>query len=363
MLGDQKGPEFDDFDHPSRSRPLVFSPDGRKLAYATKRDGKEFILFGEEKGPAFAEVGDPVFSPDGGRLAYRAKAGERWFLAADTLEGPKPAAGTRATASLTAPLRKTVPTLIPHPVAVGDIIVGGATKKRWIGTEAPPDLEGGSCRPLDPERIPPGLSYRLYSFNEPLGECAGGAATACIDGGSGEPYFILNLPGCPVEKFRFAIAAPWNALPRRPKALKNHRDFAPIVRKLLDSKGLRQASVRIEYVHGIDLDGDGTEERIIHARSSKNDPVEYSTKEYSLLLLIKTVQGKPETTVISAWWPGEQATQGTYERYDSSYADANGDGIMEIIVNWMGYEESGIRVYTLQDGKPVNTELRFYEGI
>ena len=52
-----------------------------------------------------------------------------------------------------------------------------------------------------------------------------------------------------------------------------------------------------------------------------------------------------------------------YELHIKAYADANGDGVMEILVDWGYYEGSGIRVYALRDGKPVETELGYFNGL
>ena len=59
---------------PDTYRPMdiVFSPDGRTVAYAASKGGKEFIVVGEKKGEGFDKVSYPVFSPDGKTVAYAA---------------------------------------------------------------------------------------------------------------------------------------------------------------------------------------------------------------------------------------------------------------------------------------------------
>jgi hypothetical protein len=274
IRGDHKGPGSD-IDGSLRNPLLVFSSNGRMLAYRVKGKEKEFMRYGEQKGPEFDEVGNPVFSPDSGRIAYRARQGKQWFVEVSAMEGQKTAAAPWSGSSLPVLLSKTVPRRLPHPVAVGGNIIGGAMKSRWVNIDAvvpphladmPPDWTGKQCLPLNQESIPSELGFKLYSFDRFLGECAASRVLACISPASGEPRLDVSFPGCLVKAFEIAIAGSWNAIPRRPNVLKNRQDFTPIVRKFLDSKGRKQAPVHIEYVHGIDLDGDGKEEQIINAR-------------------------------------------------------------------------------------------------
>ncbi|MFO1422267.1 MAG: hypothetical protein U1F70_01220 [Candidatus Competibacteraceae bacterium] len=93
---DQKGPAFDGAGFP------VFSPDGGKVAYRAREGNQWFVMRGDEKGPAFDDIGyytvpdtgrgsdivDVVFSPDGRQLAYAARQGEQWFIVRDGQPGP-----------------------------------------------------------------------------------------------------------------------------------------------------------------------------------------------------------------------------------------------------------------------------------
>ena len=367
MLGDRKGPEFD-FADSSRSRPLAFTPDARQLAYRAKQDGKEFILLGENKGPSFDEVGNPVFSPDGGRLAYRARLGgqasPQWLMVVSALENRKTAAGAQAIAPWTVPFTKRVPQLLPHPVVVGGNLLGGATKSRWIDTDTftPSDLEADQCRMLNPETLPTGLRYKFYAFDKALGQCTGGPASVCLSGSSGTTHLRVDFPECAVRDYKIALAAPWNALPRRPRIIKDRQPYLPIVGKFLEDRGHKQLTILIESIHGIDLDGDGKEEFVINTQSRKELPEDRSAKYFSMVLLVRSTNGRNEAIAIDEGrWTQEH--QGDFEDFhDIRYADVNGDGILEIFVDWSRSAEFATRVYTLKDGQPVATALGFYEG-
>lgn len=71
---------------------LVFSPDGRHLAYGAIRDDQKQVLVidGVEQKP-YAEVSRPVFSPDGRHCAYAARNANRgpWLMVVDGAESPE----------------------------------------------------------------------------------------------------------------------------------------------------------------------------------------------------------------------------------------------------------------------------------
>ena len=63
---------------------LVYSGDGRAHAYAARREDGWVVVVDGHEGPVFDRVVTPVFSPDGTRLAYRArKDGKRFVVVAD----------------------------------------------------------------------------------------------------------------------------------------------------------------------------------------------------------------------------------------------------------------------------------------
>jgi hypothetical protein len=49
---------------------LAFSPDGRRLAYAGRRDGKWYAVIDGAEGIGYESVGRPAFSGDGSRAGH-----------------------------------------------------------------------------------------------------------------------------------------------------------------------------------------------------------------------------------------------------------------------------------------------------
>jgi len=76
-MNEKAGPTFDHVTMP------VFSPDGRKVVYRARQNGKRFIVVADAKGrilrkhPAYERIFDPVFTPDGKSVAYGVKDGDK----------------------------------------------------------------------------------------------------------------------------------------------------------------------------------------------------------------------------------------------------------------------------------------------
>jgi WD40 repeat protein len=72
VQGTRRGPEL------AGVGALVFSPDGTRLVYAGTRDERRWTVFGSDlEGREYTYVGTPVFSPDGSKLVYPVREGER----------------------------------------------------------------------------------------------------------------------------------------------------------------------------------------------------------------------------------------------------------------------------------------------
>jgi len=68
----------------SHSEPILFSSDGKRIAYRVEKGGERFLIIDGKKEKIYgdaSEYGLPVFSPDGKKIAYldcKVKEGEQW---------------------------------------------------------------------------------------------------------------------------------------------------------------------------------------------------------------------------------------------------------------------------------------------
>ncbi|MEO8448453.1 MAG: hypothetical protein ABI647_01610 [Gemmatimonadota bacterium] len=73
-----------------RTRPIVFSPDGKRIAYVASKAGRWLVVVDGVEGKAFDRigVGAPVFSPDSRRVAYIAEIAGKTMVVIDGIPGP-----------------------------------------------------------------------------------------------------------------------------------------------------------------------------------------------------------------------------------------------------------------------------------
>jgi hypothetical protein len=192
---------------------------------------------------------------------------------------------------------------------------------------------------------------------EPLGDAKGGkpersAEVPC------EETLAVSLSPKP-EKGVIAIAAPWNALPRKPKVIDpTEKVYVDAVRDFLKTKGLDHAKVIIDNILNIDLDGDGEQEVLISATNylSKEGriPMRSPAGSYSMVLLRRVAAGKVETQLVdgefhSKAYPRKGPDDASFDA-PSAYKviavlDLDGDGKMEVVVGSNYYEGEEITIY------------------
>jgi hypothetical protein len=144
------------------------------------------------------------------------------------------------------------------------------------------------------------VTYRVYGLTESLGEAKGGKAKL-EDVPCEETLFVALSPK--LEKGLIAIAAPWNALPRKPRVADTTQQiYIDAVSDFLKTKEIEQPKVKIDSILRIDLDGDGEEEVLISAtnyfRKDDHVPMRSPANSYSMVVLRRVVAGKVETQLV-----------------------------------------------------------------
>src|SRR6266404_9763505 len=125
-------------------------------------------------------------------------------------------------------------------------LFGAISDGKWIKADETEKLIGDET------------TYRVYGLTHVLGEAKGGKPKAVEDVCT-DTLSVSLLPK--PEKGVIALAAPWNALPRKPRVSDTTQQvYSDAVRDFLKMKGIEQPKVKIDSILRVDLDGNGEEE-------------------------------------------------------------------------------------------------------
>lgn len=225
-----------------------------------------------------------------------------------------------------------------HPIVEVEtgFLIGAQSNGKW--------LDGAQAA----KTFQPGTSFRIYSLVGEIGVASGGKPESAE-----EPCpetQIVPLSPKPEEGV-IALAAPWNALPRKPRTTDTTQPvYLQAMRDFLREHGIAEPKVKITQILRIDLDGDGEEEVLISATnySAKDDsvPSRAPAGSYSFVLLRRVTAGKVKTQLVT----GEFYAKATGFSAPNSYRilsilDLDGDGKLEVIVQSAYYEGGATTIY------------------
>jgi hypothetical protein len=233
-----------------------------------------------------------------------------------------------------------------HPIVEVEsgFLFGAISDGKWIKSDETAKLMGEET------------TYRVYGLTQALDEVKGAKPKAvedvCTD------TLSVSLSPEPEEGV-IAIAAPWNALPRKPQVTDpTQKTYVDAVREFLETKGIKQPKVKIDNILRVDLDGDGEEEVLISATNyfSKEGrvPMRSLAASYSMVLLRRVVAGKVETQlIVGEFYPKDYPKAKQEEgRFDApndykviATLDLDGDGKMEVVVHSHYYEGGETTIY------------------
>jgi hypothetical protein len=245
-----------------------------------------------------------------------------------------------------------------HPIVEvqSGYLFGAISDGKWIKADETAKLIGDET------------TYRVYGLTQALGEAKGGKPKAvedvCTD------TLSVSLSPKP-EKGEIALAAPWNALPRKPQVTDpTQKVYVDAVRDFLKKKGgIEQPQVKIDNILRVDLDGDGEEEVLISAtnyfRKDESVPMRSPAASYSMVLLRRVVAGNVETQlIVGEFYPKAYPKAAQEEgRFDApnvykviATLDLDGDGKMEVVIHSYYYEGGETTIYRC-DSKKVEALL------
>lgn len=205
------------------------------------------------------------------------------------------------------------------------------------------------------ERVDSIRRYRLYQLTDTLGTRAGTAPSSPAETCQNPTVRIRNRP--PSDRDVIGVAGPWNALPRVPSVQDTtQRVYKAAVADVLRERDveIEPATVRLDQVLRVDLEGDGTEEVLIVSHRRRGSATTALANDYALVLLRTVVEGTVHQRPLEEeYYPEKclaECAPSTY--WIAAVLDANGDGTMEVVTGFRYFEGEGKRLHAVDRDEP-----------
>jgi len=223
-------------------------------------------------------------------------------------------------------------------------LLGGFFQGKWLSPkDTAKALKGGE-------------TYQLCALTRFLGRARGSKPKPNPVGEVGPEFGITFTPAPKGREPVVAVGGTWKAMPRQPRLLtENLQPYIAAAAEILRSKGIIDPQVNLTQVIEIDLDGDGLKEVLACARrftmAHLSDVL--IDGDYSMVFLQKQAGETVRNILIEGQFqtasrpePGLALTWRVV-----GLVDADGDGVMEMVVNYTYYEGGGARLYELKRDK------------
>jgi hypothetical protein len=239
------------------------------------------------------------------------------------------------------------PAIVPLLDVESGYLLGGSRGGKWLKP------------PATATALKSGGTMRVFSANRALG-----TARTTPPKSEGAPcdetLWSKTSPNFANQNAQFALGGTHNPLPRKVQVENTDQTtYRNVVASVLKSRGIARPVVQITQIWRVDLDGDATQEVLISATrkadyGDKNSIAAASRAgDYSLILLRKIVRGKVQNILIAGQFHPQKKefnAPGFYRL--GAVLDADGDGIMEILVRGRYYEGLWTSLYSVQTAQP-----------
>jgi hypothetical protein len=213
-------------------------------------------------------------------------------------------------------------------------LLGGLRGGEWLDAQAATAALGGGER------------YRIVTAAAEVAT-ATGEAPVSADVPCPDTQVVALAPEPPAEAL-IALGGDWDPFPRRtmiePADSPELRDA---VTRILSDAGIAAPEVRVTAALRVDIDGDGAEEVLATASRLAEPRYSIAAGDYSLALLLR--EGAPPLVLAAETHLEAAEFAAPLEYRIGGVMDLNGDGVLDVVIEWEYYEGAGTLVFDLSE--------------